>query len=89
MRELTKESWVPAEKSENGDSKPKGLLPICDSFGGNEGGWRTFNGVFEEHGGFEIGLFVDYMVEGLVLDPFEADFGYGPPLLVVGVGEGG
>ena len=84
-----KESWVPAEKSEYRDSQSKGLLPICDGFRSDEGGWRAFNGIFEKHSGFEIGLFVDYMVEALVLDPFEADFGYCPPLLVVGVGEGG
>lgn len=83
MREFMKESGVPAEEAENGDSKTQKLLPIRDCFGGDEGSWGAFNGVFEDHGSFQIGFFVDYVVEALVLDPFQTNFGYGATLLVV------
>lgn len=70
MGEFVKKSGVPSKKAKNRDSETEKLLPIGKCAGSDEGSGGAFNGVFEKHGGFEIGLFVDYVVDGLVLHPF-------------------
>lgn len=83
MREFMKECRIPAQESEDGDGEAERLLPLGDRLGGQEPGGGPLDGVLEEAGGLEVGLGVDHVVEAPVLDPLEADLGYGPALVVL------
>lgn len=74
---------VSAEEPDDRDGEAEELLPVGDGLGREEARRRALDGVFEERGCFEVGVFVDDVVEAAVLDPLEADLGYASPLLVV------
>lgn len=73
MGEFVEESGVPAKEAEDGDGEAEELLLIGEESGGEESMGAAMNGIFEEAGGFEIGLCVDDVVEASVLHPFETD----------------
>lgn len=82
MWEFLEKSWVPAEEAEDGDGEAEELLPVGEGLGGEEAGGGALDCVLEEAGGFEVSLGFDDVVDASVFDPFEADFGYAPPLVV-------
>lgn len=70
------ESRVTAEESEGRDGEAEGLLPVCYGLGGDEAEGGTTNGVLEKRGGLEVGVDVDGVVYGFVLNPFQPHLHY-------------
>ena len=81
--ELVEERGVAAEEAEDRDSEAEKLLPVGDGLRRQEAGGGALHSVLEKGSGFQIGFFVDDVVEASVLHPLQPHLHYASPLEVV------